>query len=808
MKGIIKILACLTLLSAILLGGCVQEETGQQSSSTVPAGEQPVITVPATDEMNPNLVFSSFYKPEEVSFSPQVPAYQLPLSLDQIANPADLDRIKLNQAQQYILKKNGFVVIPSPFAPQITTYEMTYGLLNVSGYQIFITSDSILHIYHIIFDETLKRIEEDELIPRLIDMTYAMLQKSMEDYQRYTVPEVKEAARRNTAYFATALQLLQTPTTGYDPETQFQKEIERTIEMMESTSKRTLTDKDKAEIEQYLRFMQQPPSEEKEESKTLKVVEYSLPDYVKDDVEAEINNIETHAGFARSPIFHHEDDYSQYTVRGHYDRSDELRRYFKTMMFYGRMPFLLREGLVSEEDAKIATLQASLIAAELPVVKVNDKNAMEIWNRIYSVTSFFVGTAAQLTPGDYLEAEQKVIGTTIDISRLTDEDIMLELMAGLAKVDNPKVLGGTGGCTVSTPVTKEELYQCLDKDKGMRFMGQRFVPDYFIFQNLVTPAEGMNYTGSGEPFTMKQTPIGAQRCFPRALDVMAVLGSDRAHAILEEEGDTEYRDYEKHLADLVYQFSDLGPEMWSRNLYWSWLGALKPLLTDFGDGYPSFMQTEAWQDKELQTALASWTELKHDTILYAMQLTGGLGALPPEPVGYVEPVPEFYASMLALTKMTREGLAQFNVLPDTEKGRLDGFESIFNRLLNISVAELGNQELSDDDYDFIRHFGGELSHLLDGIDPEGKKTILIADIYTDITPPAQVLEEGIGWIDLMLVAYKVPEDRIILGVGPVFSYYEFKQPIGQRLTDESWRDTLTSDTTPNRPEWVNSFLAK
>jgi hypothetical protein len=381
-------------------------------------------------------------------------------------------------------------------------------------------------------------------------------------------------------------------------------------------------------------------------------------------------------------------------------------------------------------------------------------------------------------------------------------------MVELAKIDNPEVLGGTGGCTVSAPVTREELYRCLDKDKGMRFMGQRFVPDYFIFQNLVTPAEGMNYTGSGKPFTMKPTPLGAQRCFPRALDVMAVLGSDRAHAILEEEGDTEYRDYEKHLADLVEQFNDFGPEVWSRNLYWSWLGTLKHLLDDFGDGYPSFMQTEAWQDKELQTALASWTELKHDTILYAMQLMGGLGAPPPKPVGYVEPVPEFYASMLALTKMTLEGLAQLDVLPDTEKDRLDGFESILTRLMNISVAELGNQELSDDDYDFIRHFGGELSPLLDGIDPEGKKTTLIADVYTDITPPAQVLEEGVGWIDLMLVAYKVPDGRIILGVGPVFSYYEFKQPVGQRLTDESWRDMLAPDTTPNRPEWVNSFLAK
>ena len=31
------------------------------------------------------------------------------------------------------------------------------------------------------------------------------------------------------------------------------------------------------------------------------------------------------------------------------------------------------------------------------------------------------------------------------------------------------------------------------------------------------------------------------------------------------------------------------------------------------------MQTTAWQDKELNITLASWAELRHDTILYVKQ---------------------------------------------------------------------------------------------------------------------------------------------------------------------------------------------
>ena len=62
------------------------------------------------------------------------------------------------------------------------------------------------------------------------------------------------------------------------------------------------------------------------------------------------------------------------------------------------------------------------------------------------------------------------------------------------------------------------------------------------------------------------------------------------------------------------------------------------------------MQTKAWQDKELTTVLASWAELRHDTILYAKQsYTVRQVAAPVEKpvVSYVEPVPEFYNRLLA-----------------------------------------------------------------------------------------------------------------------------------------------------------------
>ncbi|MBE9482526.1 MAG: DUF3160 domain-containing protein [Chloroflexi bacterium] len=794
----VKLLTSLVLMGTILISGCAAPKP------------PPTLSIPSSaagDISNPKLVLASCYKMEGFTITLASPTYSLPLALEEIGNLQHIQSLfRLEGNQEELLQRNGFVVIPWHNDDIVAPYKT----MKEWEVPIFITSDTLLHLYHIQFNETLKRIEEEEFFNQLIDMSQAMLETALEDYETLTNPDLKEAARRNVAYFTVCLKLLQTPTEGYDEA------------------------KLKAEIEQWNR---EHPFDKKE-FKPVRKVDFTVPDYVKSEVEEEFKNIEEHQDFKPSAIFNSNtdcacdlpccycEDYSQYVPRGHYTRSETLKRYFKAMMWYGRMAFFLKGGegnecyalegpLVSEEDAKLATIQASLITAELPNVKVDDGTAQEIWDRIYSVTSFFVGTADDLTPYEYLGAIEKVFGTEFDANLLASDENLLALKAELAQMRNPEIYGGSGICVVYPPITKEKLYQCLAKTKGMRFMGQRFVPDSYMFQNLVSPAVGM-YVGTDEPFTMKMTQAGPARCFPRGLDIMAVLGSERAYEILRNEGDTEYEgkdtSYDKQLNELKSQFGEFNVGDWNRNLYWSWLYALQPLLEQFGEGYPTFMQTPAWQDKELQTALASWAELRHDTILYAKQsYTPTCGMAPPEPkpvVGYVEPVPEFYARMLALTSMTKEGLTQLNALNDEEKSRLESLEGILSRLIDISRDELENRELSEEDYEFIRNFGQELDFVVAGVEAKGKETTIVADVHTDTNPPRQVLEEGVGYVDLILVAYKIPDGRILIGTGPVLSYYEFKHPMAERLTDEKWREMLEQGDAPARPAWISSFYAK
>lgn len=83
-----------------------------------------------------------------------------------------------------------------------------YSSLQEEEIPVFITTDTLLHLYHIQFDETLRLIEEREFYDTLWKTDLSLLNASIEKYNSASGDE-KEAARRNAAYFSVALSLLQ-----------------------------------------------------------------------------------------------------------------------------------------------------------------------------------------------------------------------------------------------------------------------------------------------------------------------------------------------------------------------------------------------------------------------------------------------------------------------------------------------------------------------------------------------------------------------------------------------------------------------
>lgn len=743
-----------------------------------------------SDVKTEKLNFTEHYSLIPLDITLRVPPYNLPLPTDEISNFPDFSsKVPLSSEALRLLEKNGFVVIDNPFNPREEYITRPYGTLKDREIPIFITNDSLLHLYHIQFDETLRQIEEKEFYQKMWQISQELLDDSIEKYQS-TTEDLKEAAKRNAAYFGVGLSLLQP----------------REDQLCRNGRKC----KDPGLASAYF------------QEEELAKYQLKIPNFVKEQVKLELELIEKQEGFSESPIFFYQEDYSQYLPRGHYTRSEKLKNYFKALMWYGRMSMLLKgteailpgktnpfnpEGLISKYDATVQTIQALLIASKF----TESEGLKDRWERIYSVTSFYVGLADDLGPYEYMEALNYIFNSKSHLDHLTEENIG-KIKAKLAEYMPPKIFGGTGDCGINPPFTPEEADECLEKTKGFRLMGQRFIPDSYIFSNLVGSYTGL-YSGDRDsrPFTLVMSAAGPIRGFPRGLDVMALLGSKRAKMTLKNLGDSHYQKYSEASKRLENEFSKFAQKDWNKNLYWAWLDALKSLLKEFGDGYPTFMKTSAWQDKELTTALASWAELRHDSILYAKQsytmpVAAAPGPRPPEKpvVGYIEPIPEFYNHLLALTKMTTTGLNEMEVLDEASKSRLESLEKILEKLVDLSVKELKNEELEKEDYDFIKNFGKWLNAVIAEVDEKAKRTTIIADVHTD-SNTGQVLEEGIGYVNLIVVAYKIPDGRILIGAGPVMTYYEFKQPMQDRLTDDNWRKILASKP-PEEPEWVSNFV--
>jgi hypothetical protein len=717
----------------------------------------------------PKWSFGQYYEPCQAAVEPNAPGYSLPLDVKDISNYGEVDAALGLSGLQSLIERNGFAVTERDFGwadPNRESMTEPYKYLKDRDIPLFVTTDTVLHLYHVQFDETLKDIEEREFSADIEDLTDTLLTSMSWGY--YLLDgDLKEAARRNVAYLAVARKLINSdearaegPTGSYTPA--------------------LMT--------------------------------------VAETVDAEIALIEAHAGFAQSPLFIYQEDYSQYVPRGHYTRSEALGRYFKTMMWYGRMALLLKgsipwgpdyEALISPHDADIQTLQALLLAVALRDTQVGGRMGLEVWDRLYGVTAFYVGLADDLTPYDYLWALDRVFQNAPTWGDLSDAANLLALKRELALLPAPEIFGGTGAPTVPLGAPPEYIYEILDKTKGLRLMGQRFIPDSYMFQHLVFPQVD-EYTGvrTEGPFT--KAPDGNRRYvrgYPRGLDVMALLGSEQARQILIDEGDTDYLYFWDRFEELKTEFDGFDVAHWNQNLYWSWLYSLKALLTELPAGYPEFMRTAAWQRRCLNATLASWTQLRHDTILYAKQSTtpAGRSVPPPPPPGYIEPVPEFFGRLLALSRMTTIGLTDMKALSPEALHRLNRFESTLGRMLDIANKELRNQPLTRDDETYLEDLPASLESLVTGVAATGLKTTLVADVHTN-TVEAAVLEEAVGKVDLIVVACPAADGSVFLAVGPVLSYYEFKHPMADRLTDEAWRTMLDTAQEPARPAWYEPVL--
>lgn len=496
-------------------------------------------------------------------------------------------------------------------------------------------------------------------------------------------------------------------------------------------------------------------------------------------VQAEIPLVYQHKGFSYSNVLPQLfEDFSQYVPRGHYSLDDKFKRYFMSMMYLGRMNF--------RDTCRIETIQACILTRLLSTAKVGNRKVSDLWAGIYTITSFFAGKSDDLNYLHYASILDSILGSNWRTgSSGTFSPKIKEIMTALQKQPRPMILSGE------------------DKTGGFRIMGQRFVPDSYLFGRLV-----FDYVGTAAD----------PRLFPRGLDVFASLGSQMAREhLLNIYHENSFLNYTKQLDSMTAEFTAKVPAQWAENLYWNWLYTLVPLLQAPGKGYPSFMSNQAWVDKSLITASGSWAELRHATILYAKQSYTPTTGIPCShsicfQQGYVEPNPEVFGRLAAMVAYVNSGFTTIGLSTDVPVTKLDQLFGLCKNFQTIAIKELEGKSITINNYCDIANAYKVIADVEDfkrfQVPPStiipipDSSAASIVDVHTDMNS-SQVLEVGTGKPMCLYVVVPV-EGKLQICRGAMFSYYEFKQPMSNRLTDDQWR-TMLNTTSPLMPEWTRSF---
>jgi hypothetical protein len=622
---------------------------------------------------------------------------------------------------------------------------------------VFVSTDAILYAFHASYDRILRDVELGFLIDKVSTLlTTLRMQMPQLAAQYNSQPQMAQMLRDVDVYFTVAAKLIGQNTSPY---------------YSENTGK---------------------------------------IDYLMDKVM-------TAEGFSTDTIFSSNCisyDWSQFKPRGHYDSDDfpELRQYFRTMMWLGRIEIYLIAPPLGDPFCMPQTfedIQRQCIDALLVSELFELASAVPEYEEIEDVIKFFVGDQDNVTLPNMYYLRDAVSITSA--SNLLDSLTLLEFQDTLAnqsfayQLIQSQILAGTWSPADSiVPASSFLLY------------GQRYVDDSYVTAQVVY--DRIRYNNQV-----------ICRLFPSTLDPMFALGNSAAAQLLIPELN-EYH-YSTNLAALRYLFDAYSPEYWNSTFYRQWLNAIKTMNPpEDRSGFPPFMTTAAFWQEKLNTQLSSWTELRHDNLLYAKQSYTGVPVCS-YPYSYVEPFPELYEVMIDIGSAGYNYFQGFNIDPEIKILMLDYFsslQSISDTLRMISEKELDNTPLTPEEIDFLKNMMFEVQNYFGGTDYDGwypkliysdkayeyeklmGKDYLVADIHTIPSDCAGgmmgwVKHVGTGPVDVGVFIAKIPDGEDCAFIGPVLSYHDYTTEDWLRLTDDEWASTYLQSAT--RPDWVNIYLA-
>jgi hypothetical protein len=447
------------------------------------------------------------------------------------------------------------------------------------------------------------------------------------------------------------------------------------------------------------------------------------------------------------------EDYSRYCPRGRCASAERLSRFHRAVTWYGRMAFALPEGRVADyELTRQALLAVNAIESESGAW-------LELWDRVQEPLAFFYGDAGDPTVVDYSRVASEVYGEGFDIELLADEALLTEFAQRASEIS-------------PTHFDTHEL-------RGMRFLVRRSPPDVPYLYGL---------------------SLSNLRSLPTTLDVMALLDSRAARSVLADDRkafDSEV--YRKTFERIEYELDDMTYGDWTRDLYWSWMYALRPLFGQPESGAPDYVRSESWEAKELSTAAAAWALMRNTWDQTTLAETG-VRSMSPETRCLVEPYPELYVRLSELIDHASDRLHEHYLLNDDIDESLDAQRAVLTQLESAARSQLRGVEPVAAGPDG----GGSASTLADAVlgrSKSGPPVAFSAVAYEDEVSNA-VLEVVLGGPDVLFVR---SSDGTVFA-GAVFSFYEYEREDASSTRGPEWG--TPHPMAGDRPGWTSRFIVE
>jgi hypothetical protein len=458
----------------------------------------------------------------------------------------------------------------------------------------------------------------------------------------------------------------------------------------------------------------------------------------------EFDLVEAADGIVVSPLWQIPIDYSQFKPRGRYTRNEEAQHYFRSYRYAASVLFPFQASGatgVKESLADRLILQAkqlTQILKDLPETKTLE--ASLDWQ---------MGPADDLTSAEFAAATQAMAK---DASPAQWRKTLFDYAKQNGK--QPRIMAGSLDTSKLAPNQSAQ-----DAMTGWRLLPLRYSADSAAFQQLVFDKTGP-YLGDCKDCPRPQIGLGiingrSVKVFPSAKEIAAALGSTAAEDWIKSHREDQFENYaaaRTEVGKILEKAQGLNGEQ---------LRLMQDWLTDAPADFAA---------RNLGSMLGFWTWQRYVNVLYAKQSytlqSKSLRLEKSRDSAWLTPATRLYRRLLTLSRQTAE---------QDGSPLWKQFIPWLERTVAISEKIDAGQTLSKEDIAFLNNVDRPLKSLV------GEDGPIVVDVHTN-PASGEVLEEALGYVKMV----KHGEN-----IGGRWWHTEFKQPMNDRLTDETWQQRLS-----------------